>query len=333
MSVPVRSAAAIAGAAVASGLAELALRTVDGRLPPYLPYHDHLTSGKWRQLKSLAHGAPVEVVLAGSSQMLTALDPTTVAPPGARCYNAALYRGVPELMTEWLRDVVLPATRPSLVIWGVSVLDLNDNGTFHREVVERFEASPARARRTRDRLLHQARLGSALVRRAAQLRHPRAFLRMLRSGSELPDADRIERLLGPMGKGLEYVAYDSYQLSDHKAAFIQEQIVNDFTMGGRQMEALRRGASVVAAAGARLVLLEMPSTAEFHEMYPGGVADVDDASSALRDLADDLGVRFVALDEPLPHGWFADCVHLNGIGMASWSERLRPTVAEELARA
>ena len=319
--------------AVAGAAAEVALRAVDHRLQPYLPYHDHLTSGKWQQLRALARREPVDVVLAGSSQMLTAIDPEVVAPPGTSCYNAALYRGVPELMTEWLRDVVLPATRPSLVIWGVSVLDLNDNGQFHREVFDRFDASPARRRSARERMLLRARLSSALVRRAAQLRHPRAFVRVLRAGDVRPDADRIERLLGPMGKGLEYVAYDSYQLSDHKAAFIRDQIVNEFAMGGTQLDALRRGASVVAAAGAKLVLLEMPSTSEFHEMYPRGVADVDEARHAVRRLAEELHVRFVALDEPLPHEWFADCVHLNGIGMDSWSQRLRPLLVEELAHA
>ena len=326
-----RAAWVVAGGAVAAGAAELALRSVEDRLQPYLPFHDHLTSGKWGQLRALSKDRPVDVVLAGSSQMLTALDPLVVAPPGVRCYNAALYRGVPELMTEWLRDVVLPAARPSLVVWGVSVLDLNDNGEFHRDVFARFDASPARRQSARERLLVRARLASALVRRAPQLRHPRAFVRLLRAGDARPDTDRIERLLGPMGKGLEYVAYDSYQLSDHKRAFIQEQIVNQFAMGGRQLEALRRGAAVVAGAGASLVLLEMPATDEFHEMYPRGAADVDDAREALRRLAGELGVPFVALDEPLPHEWFADCVHLNGIGMASWSEAVRPLLAEARA--
>jgi hypothetical protein len=324
-----RIALGAVGAAAAVALStEAALRVAESRLAPVLPWHDHLTSGKWRQLRVLRREAPVDVVLAGSSQMLTALDPTVVAPDGTRCYNAALYRGVPELMTEWLADVVLPATRPRLVVWGISILDLNDHGRFHREVCERFAASPARRLGP---FALEARERSAIVRRASSLRHPRALLRSLRE-TPGPSEDRIEGLLGAMGKGLEYVAFDTYQLSDHKAAFIRDEIVNDFAIGGRQVDALRRGAAIVQGTGARLVLLEMPSTSEFHDMYPRRSADVDDARDLLRRTADELGVPFVATKD-VPHDWFADCVHLNGRGMAAWSEELRPLVAEELGRA
>lgn len=296
--------------------AEGAARLVERRLPAYRFWHDQLTTGKWHQLRAMRREPPVDVVLAGSSQMLTALDPTAMP---FRCYNAALYRAVPGVTAEWLRDEVLPATRPRLVAWGVSILDLNDNGPFHRGIRERYDASPARHRGLRRTLLTH----SALVRRG------RALLRPFRA-PDPTSAKPLDQLLGPMGKGMEYTPFTEYRLSDDKREFIETQIVADFAMGGAQVSALRAGVKAVRATGAEVVLVEMPCTEEFVAMYPRASADLADARALLRSVADDLGVAFVPAPDDLPLRWFADCVHLSGVGMREWSERVGPILAERL---
>lgn len=312
---------ALAGATLVGVAAEFGARLAERRLPDYPWWHDRLTTGKWHQLRSL--DGPVDVLLAGSSQMLTALDPLALVSSPRHCYNAALYRGVPTVMAEWLELVVLPRTRPRVVVWGVSILDLNDNGTFHSGVYERFSASAAHPARGPSRL--KPRL--ALARRAPMLRRPRALLRTMR----MPDPHEgkpLSQLLGPMGKGLEYVRFDSYRLTPQKAAFVREEITTDFAMGGRQADALRAGAAAVRRSGADLVLLEMPATDEFYEMYPRQHEDLRDARALLEAMAAELGVPFVPVQDDLPEEWFTDCVHLNGVGMNAWTQ----DAAERLAQ-
>lgn len=300
-------------------LAEGAARVLERRMPAYRFWHDQLTTGKWHQLRALRREPPVDVVLAGSSQMLMALDPTAMP---FRCYNAALYRAVPAVMTEWLREFVLPSLRPRLVVWGVSILDLNDNGLFHSGIYERFTSSAARRPGPRRWLLTH----SALARRG------RTLLRRRPVADDDPTrAKPLSALLGPMGKGLEYVDYDEYRLSDDKREFIETQIVAGFSMGGAQVSALRSGVAAVRATGAEVVLVEMPCTEEFVAMYPRGWDDLAESRALLRGVAADLGVAFVEAPEELPQRWFADCVHLNGVGMREWSARVGSFVSERLA--
>lgn len=313
MIVVVVAAVAVALLAVAECLARLRERA----LPAFRYWHDQLTTGKWHQLRALRREPPVDVVLAGSSQMLTALDPTAMP---FRCYNAALYRAVPAVMTEWLRDEVLPALRPRLVVWGISILDLNDNGLFHSGIHEKYTASVARRPGWRRWLL----LHSALLRRGRTLLRP------------APDVDPtrtkpLPALLGPMGKGMEYVAFDEYRLSDDKREFIETQIVEGFSMGGAQVAALRAGIALVRAAGADVVLAEMPCTEEFVAMYPHGWDDLAASRALLRRVADEAGVAFVPVPDDAPMWWFADCVHLNGNGMRAFSSVVGSLVAERLA--
>ena len=313
--------AVVALLCAALAVAEALLRLAERRLPTYLLWHDQLTTGKWLQLQALRREPPVDVLLAGSSQMLFALDPTAI--PG-RAYNCAIYRGIPTVMTEWLRDEVLPALRPRLVVWGVSVLDLNDNGGFHNGIYARYTAG-----RPRRGPAFALRRHVALARRWRLLRTPLRLLRLARPGPVEAGAEGkpLSRLLGPAGKGLEYVDYDSYLLSDEKRAFIETEMVNDFSMGGAQAAALREGARLVRATGASLVFLEMPFTSEFSDMYPAGA--VGAARALLASIAEEAGVPFVPTDgDALPHDWYCDCVHLNGVGMRKWTEQV---VAEGVA--
>jgi hypothetical protein len=230
-------------------------------------------------------------------------------------------------MTQWLADEVLPATRPRLVVWGLSILDLNDNGPFHRDITDRYETAPARCRGPL-RALFWLRVHSALVRRAGLLARPVHSARVLRRGDETRKP--LSRLLGPMGKGLEYDHADSYRLSEQKREFIETQIVPDFSMGGRQVDALRRGVAVVQASGARLMFLEMPCGPEFRAMYPRGDSDVDQARDLLQRVAGEVGAGWLDPGSgELPLNWYADPVHLNGVGMARWTEE----VGSALARA
>jgi hypothetical protein len=304
-------------------LLELVARLVDLRLPQHLHWHDPLTTGKWHQLRRLRRQDPVDVVLAGSSQMLMSVDPLAFP---TRCYNAALYRGVPTVMTQWLRDVALPSSRPRLVVWGLSILDLNDAGQFHLDVTSRFDAAPAR-RTGLHRLLPWLRLHVAMARRASLLVQPMRLARTLRHPD--PKAKPLSALLGPMGRGDEYAHFDTYRLSDRVRDFIDEMIVPGLTMGGAQIDALRAGADAVLRSGASLVLIEMPCGQEFLDRYPKPAENVAEARELLARTATALGVPWVPLDySDLPLDWFADPIHLNRTGMTGFTAFVVRTLAE-----
>ena len=205
------------------------------------------------------------------------------------------------------------------------MLDLNDNGPFHHGVEQRFLAAPARGRGPRRWLV----VHSALVRRAGLALHPRAAARMVRAHS-LDQRPPWAAVLGDMGKGLEYLSFDTYQLSGTKADFVRNEIVNGFAMGGPQLQAVRELVTELKAGGTRVLLLEMPATEEFHAMYPQGMRDVEAARALLARTAADLEVPWIPVAD-LPQGWFADCVHLNGRGMREWTESIMVALEAEAA--
>ena len=325
---------AIAGVLlVALAIAELAARALERRLPPYQHWHDRLLTGKWHQVRALRREPPVDVVIAGGSQGLMAFDPFVVAPAPLRCYSAAFYRGIPKVVSRWLVDFVLPATRPRVVVWGLSIADLNDNGKLQREIDERFVANFRLRRDAVSRLRTWAVANSALVRRGPLLINPRRVLREVRAARVPTRAKPLSRLLGPMGKGLEYADFDAFQLTPEKAAFIHDELVANFYLGGEQVREIGRVADAARARGARLLLVELPTTEEFREMYPHGEADFTEARRVLSSLAAERGFEFVPVTQELPKHWFADCIHLNGVGMQKWSTMLSDRVASALGTA
>lgn len=164
------------------------------------------------------------------------------------------------------------------------------------------------------------------------LAHPRRARSLVRTAAayDPTSAKPLAALLGPMGKGMEYVPFTEYRLSDDKAQFVRDEIVGGFAMGGIQVEALRRGAATIRAAGADLMLVEVPCTEEFVAMYPHGRADAEAANALLQSLANELDVPFVPISEQLPLECFYDAVHLNGTGMARWTAQLAPAISQTL---
>lgn len=286
-----------------------------------LLWHDPVLQLKEVQLRARrAQGATGGVLFAGSSQVLEGVAPSLAAPGlGLRAYNAAVHRGFLPLTERWLLDVVLPIVEPRLVVLGLGVLDLNDNGVAQHEVVERFEL--ARARRAgrvaaARRALHGR---SALVRHRLVGRGPSVVLRDVRVGSD--------------GEGLEFAAATEYRLSEKKRAYIEGELLGDYEFGPRTVAALDRVVAGIRAAGSDLVLVEMPVTNELVPMLPRGEADLRAARQVLQREAARHDVRLVTeVGEVTDHRWFADCVHFHGVGMAHVSNVLAGALAGELGR-
>jgi lysophospholipase L1-like esterase len=309
----------LSGACVV-GLAEAALRQRSSRLPQLRLWHDAVAQLKVAQMDDRRRrGETGGVVFAGSSQVLEGLDPRRAAPDWGRgAYNAALHRGFLPLTEPWLLQEVIPRLRPRLVVLGVGVIDLTDNGTAQHEVLQRFESSPARKRGAVARWRR-------LVGRSAVLRHGLARL----GPTVVLDTLRV----GPDGEGREFADATEYRLSDKKRAYIEHELLAGYHTGPACQATLRRILDGIVGAGAAVVVVELPHTDELLEMLPGGAAAVEAARSQLRQVVAEAGVPFVddlaLMDD---HLWFADCIHLNGAGMREASRRLAVALEPELVR-
>lgn len=283
-------------------------------------WHDGVVQVKAGQMRERRRaGATGGVVFAGSSQVLEGVAPRLAAPGlGLRAYNAGVHRGFLPLTERWLLDVVVPALQPRVVVLGLSVLDLNDNGTAQYEVLERFESALARRRD-----------GVARVQRSLLERWPRLHPLVGRSLSTVVLAD-VE--VGSDGEGLEFADAFEYRLSDTKRRYVEEELLGRFTTGPRTTGSLERVVAGVRRTGAELVLVEMPVTDELVMMLPGGADDAAAARRVLRAEADRHGTRLVeSLRTVTDHAWFADCVHLSGAGMCHVSLMLERELAAERA--
>ena len=298
-----------------------AARRLASARPEARLWHDPVLQLKAVQLQARRDaGATGGVVFAGSSQVLEGVAPSLAAPgAGLRAYNAAVHRGFLPLTERWLLDVVLPLVEPALVVLGLGILDLNDNGVAQYEVVERFEAAPARRRgpvATARRTLHER---SELARRLLARRGPSVVLRDVR--------------VGPDGEGLEFATATEYRLSEKKRAYVEDELLGDYEFGPRTVAALDRVVTGVRATGSELALVEMPVTEELVPMLPRGEADLRAVRQVLRREADRHRVRLVTeVAEVTDRRWFADCVHHHGAGMAHVSQLLAGALAGEYGK-
>ena len=312
----------VAVAALASvGVAEVVARQLSDRWPEVRLWHDPVAQLKVAQMEARRRDGQVGgVVFGGSSQILEGVLPSRAAPDlGRRAYNAALHRGFLPLTERWLLEEVLPRLRPRLVVLGVGVLDLTDNGVGQYEVLDRFEASLARRTDPKSRLLRQVATRLALARHGMPSSSPKVTLRDLQ--------------IGPEGEGLEFAHATEYRLSEKKRDYIEGELLADYETGPKCLDALARIIAGIRRRGAAVVVVELPHTDELLPMLPGGEERVVRARLELRRCLGDLDVRLIEdLGLTKDHQWYADCIHFNGAGMRMASDVLREALADELAR-
>lgn len=301
-------------------LAEAAVRALEPYLPAPEVWADEATAVKVAQLDRIDGEGCVDVVFAGSSMTRDALDPGVFRgtdPTGRRAYNAALDAASPELIQQWLTDQVVPRAHPALVVIGLASFDLNDNARITTAALDAYTAAPYSARGLTNGLQRWFTRNLALVRQRPALRSPEAVGRALslwRDGRRAgrPDAAGIPDLLAADGHGLSRRALE-YRGDRGVQAFVRRELLNDFDIGGRQVDALRATIEQLRAAGVDVALLPLPVTDDYVSLHPAGAADQAEFRRALDAVAEATGVA--VLDTPvLPVSAFADTHHLNGTG-------------------
>lgn len=301
--------------------AELAARALSPYLPEPLVWPDETTQAKVAQMDDRRCA---DVVVVGSSTARDALVPSVLEDElGVRAYNASLDAATPELLGRWFDDEVAPRLDPTTVVVALTSADLNDNSAAGRSAVESYDASVMGRDDVVGRIGRFFTEHSALVRHRSQLRRPEELWKALgraRRGERTPDLDGAG-LIGADGEGRSRrnLTYDGSSVA---ASFAAEQLLDDYAVGGPQLESLRALVGRLRADGTAVVIVLLPVTDDFVDLHPH-----DDDVARFVEAVHDLGVPVVdrhaaGYDDAL----FADTHHLNAAG----SDRLSREVAAAL---
>jgi hypothetical protein len=291
--------------------AEVAVRAVEDRLPPPSGWISDEYPRKVARIDDLAAHGGAGVVLLGSSVMDVAVDPAGLSVPRG-AYNAGLIGATPRIVDAWGRNLVVPKLRPDTVVVAISSRDLNGNGVGMASTDELFEGSAGGrwllgTQSLADRAEWWLDRHSALLRQRQNLRRPLEAL----GHYDPPDRNFTQLTDG----GLETHLLDTTYRDDEAArAFFRREPMRDFAVTDDQLGALRRLVGSLRGDGIRVVVLDVPVTADYVSLHPHGAADYDAYERAI----DAVGADFDA-DVLRPGVWptelFSDALHLNGDGV------------------
>lgn len=298
-------------------LSELAARVLSGGLPNP-DWNFAQTDRKVEQMEAMAAaGATADVVLIGNSSVNAAFLPDDLeALTGlGTFYNAGLDGSSMRQTEDWTLNVVVPLISPSTVVIGLTSRDLNDASSSNAEVYEKYLNSRGRAR-----FLDEETMGqqvqrtlsdvSALVRISPFIRDPASLVTQYS-----PDGPDTGEFVLP---GEEYAprALDITRT--------RERALNDYTLGGVELEALGRLADELERQGIEVVIMEMPYVGEdYLELHPNGGADYDAYRQTVASFTSERSLFYVDLTT---HSWttaeFYDFLHVNSAGIAIVNELL-----------
>lgn len=310
---------------------ELVFRILEPALPTHRLWYDTLPAVHLRQMRALRrrHGG-ADIVCSGSSVIHSGLDPAAIiAATGLPLvgYNAALHRGFYRIIGPWLERAVIPILRPRVLVLGVSLIDLNDNGPLLVEEPRKYERSLLGRSGPIGAIARRLEPVSALFRNHRMLLRPRTLVAAVahrRAGTVLPDTDvRASRVsIGPNG---EWTGFHGRGLLTTDAMFehVAHGALGNYNPGGTQLAHVERIIGRLKRLVPLVVLTTIQVSTEVPPVVPRGQADFDDALVMLRAMAARLDVPLLEPDSQLRDDEdFADFVHCNERGMAKFSEAL-----------
>lgn len=108
-------------------------------------FHSPLTARQYERARALARRSGIDVIAMGNSQIHVGFDAALFAElTGREAFNFSLDGADVVAQARFLRDLLVPTFRPSLVVWGISPRDLNASAAFQRHTQhDRILQSPA----------------------------------------------------------------------------------------------------------------------------------------------------------------------------------------------
>lgn len=324
-----RRAAAPYGRAIVVALAvvlltELALRLSAPLLPPpqVWPYPE--VQSKAVEMTDLSRKSGAGTVFVGSSIVDVGLDPAAYDALGRQArptYNAGLLSGSLGEVQVWTQDFVVPALRPSTVVIGVSPRELNGGDPTLAGIDHAFTDSAEVRRVTRretpamavDRLLRRFSYlfrYRSLLRQPHQLwqsrNHPASLVDITNEGMETTMLSRSHRVLTPVVVQ-QFSPLQAYRFGPDRIGLLTDLVGH------------------LRAAGIRVVVLDMPTSADALALLPRHESDYADYNERVQAAVRAAGGEYVAAGI-WPVDEFVDPVHVNGAGAARLTRLLHDQV-------
>jgi hypothetical protein len=303
-------------------VAELVARVLAGGLPNP-DWNFAQTDRKVAEMEALAAaGENVDVVLIGNSSVNAAFVTEALEAQSGlgRFFNAGLDGSSMRQTEDWTLNVVVPLIAPDVVVIGLTSRDLNDASSSNAEVFEKYLNSRGRARFLGEETGGQRVQGalsriSALVRISPFLRDPASLVTQYNPNG--PDTGEF------------VLPGEDYNPRPLDVTRTRERALNDYSLGGVELEALNRLETQLESMNIEVVVVEMPFVAEdYLDMHPNGAADYNAYRQVVASFTADNDLTYVDLtDYPWTTSEFYDFLHVNSTGI----EIVNTMVAEALA--
>jgi hypothetical protein len=277
-----------------------------------------------------------DVVFAGHSMVHSGIQPTTVLKaagrPDLRGYNAGLHRGFYGVTGPFVVDAVIPELQPALVVLGVSIFDLNDNGELLRDTGERYVRALLGRQDVVGQAARVAARHSALFRNKGVLRRPRRLARAVGAsvrGTEVVDDD-VRDSRNNVGDDGEWLGYSArrFHTTENMRRHLVDGCMGGYDVGGREVANVQTWIRRIQARGPKVALALMRTSDKFWDEIDDGPNRRSESARVIRELASNAGVPLLEPEAPLVDDeHYADIAHLNVFGMQLFSEALGAAMA------
>jgi hypothetical protein len=321
-------------ALAAAGVAEAAFRYLEPTLPTHRLWYDTLPAIRVQQMRELRRA---DVVFCGHSMVHCGIEPGVVLQAAHRPdlvgYNAGLHRGFYGVVGPFLVDTVIPMLRPSLVVLGASVFDLNDNSELLHDTTAKYEQALLGRPDAVGRAARVAAHHSAVFRNKGSVRRPKRVVRALQARvrrTEVVDEDvRDSRNnVGPGGEWLGY-AHRGFHTTENMRNHLIGGGLGDFHAGGREIEHMKEWIRRIQALGPEVALCVMRPSDQFWNEVPEGVPARDETVAMIRALGAEAGVAVLEpVADLVDEEHYADIAHLNREGMRRFSTAVGAVLGE-----
>lgn len=271
------------------------------------------------QARQIIDHEPVDLLFAGSSIMLHAVDPSRFTElTGITSYNAGMNSFPIRLTETWLLDFVEPRLSPHTVVLGISSFELNDVGMRQATNYEAFATSPGWEAITGGRSGFLYVLDGVLDERSvlwryrSTMRDPVELWRTLAHGATFVPSDR----LAPDGAWVHDPALEGYRIDADTFETVRTGSFDPWSVGGPGIDSLRRIGTTLADRGVRLIILSTPVYGpDYVELHPQGEADLESYRAAVQAVATEVEAEYIDAEHLYrTTEVFRDLMHLSPSG-------------------
>lgn len=305
-------------------VADLAAELAQSHLPTPQTWPTPELQKKFARISAIRGVHHPGVVLLGDSLMDAGIDPTGLRVPGG-AFNAALAGETLGVIAPWATEVVVPRLHPRVVVLGFSANVLSGPIAGRSPLVSAY---------TKSRTVRYAQGSGDLLdnldgwlQQHVALYRERSVLRQPFSASGNSSVYDPPLSTEGWNEGFAEGHLQTGPAATTEAvAAIRHDLLNDYHVGPAQVAALGRLIDQLRNAGAEVVLVAMPVSADFVDAIPGGPSSYESAIGRLLATGRAHGALTSSAGE-WPAADFADAAHLNQTGTA----RMTAWMSSELA--